>query len=62
MLPLEFGIEPGYSEILDVVNRGLVDIVFMTPGLDLRPETAWVISFRGVCVGYWPTSGPAKLP
>jgi hypothetical protein len=51
---LEFGIQPGYSEILDIVDRGLVDVVFMTPGLDLRPETAWVISFRGVCVGYWP--------
>jgi hypothetical protein len=51
---LEFGIQPGYSEILDVVDRGLVDVVFMTPGLDLCPETARVISFGGVCVGYWP--------
>ena len=37
---LEFGIQPGYSEILDVVDGGLVDVVFVAPGLDLRPETA----------------------
>ena len=50
----ELGVQPGYGEILYIVNRGLVDVVFMTLGLDLRPETAGVISFSGVCVGYWP--------
>ena len=51
---LELGVQPGDNEILNVVYWGFVNVVLMTPGLNLSTETARVTSIGVVCVGNRP--------